>query len=113
MRATAPGAVAAGSSVGSPSRRAEPPGSASAGSTARHARPIAHQNAPWNAAVAPWSSRDCRATATIAVPNAPPTCWAIRVLPERLHAIVDEVFLPLARSYSQGQGAGDAGTGGR
>ncbi|MBD3777666.1 MAG: hypothetical protein IE923_00170 [Micrococcales bacterium] len=47
------------------------------------------------------------------MPNAPPTCWAIRVLPERLHAIVDEVFLPLARSYSQGQGAGDAGTGGR
>ncbi|MEN1973570.1 TetR/AcrR family transcriptional regulator [Cellulomonas sp. P4] len=33
--------------------------------------------------------------------------------PERLRAIVDDVFLPLARSYSQGQGAGDADTGGR
>jgi hypothetical protein len=37
------------------------------------------QNAPWKAPVAPWSTSDCRVTATVAVPNEAPTCWAMRV----------------------------------
>ena len=41
--------------------------------------PVAHQNEPWNAPAAPWESRDCRATATIAMPKDAPTCWLIRV----------------------------------
>lgn len=41
--------------------------------------PMAHQNAPWKAAVPPSASSAWSATATIAVPKEAPTCWAMRV----------------------------------
>jgi hypothetical protein len=41
--------------------------------------PMAYQNAPGKALVAPWTSGDWSATATIAVPNEAPTCCAMRV----------------------------------
>ncbi|MER5184594.1 hypothetical protein ABT009_40895 [Streptomyces sp. NPDC002896] len=41
--------------------------------------PIAHQNAPWKAPVAPCSRSDWKTMATIAIPNEAATCWAMRV----------------------------------
>src|ERR1700722_7963187 len=60
-------------------RRSRAPGRARAGMSAATEMPVAHQNAPWNAPTAPCASRDCRATATIAMPKEAPTCCAMRV----------------------------------
>jgi hypothetical protein len=97
--------------------------------------PIAHQNAPWKALLAPWARSDWRATATIAVPPCPPGREARhrqparrlaraadrhqqsprhlhrrrrgrRLLrPARILSIVDELFLPLAQTTALDAGS--------
>jgi hypothetical protein len=68
---------------------------------------VAHQNAPWKAPVAPWLRSDCRATATIAVPNDLVRYDLLMDLkpvePARIRSIIDELFLPLVHSHQRQQ----------